>query len=285
MHTRVILNGKLSEASRTRLPLASSAHLHGRGVFTTLAVYDEEPFLWNLHWSRLASHAERAGVDLSPHTSESVKADLARLIEANDVKDGRARITLVARAERGLWKMRRSADELASDLLLMTGEARPSEQETLALTVSPFRVNTLSPLTGLKTVNYLEHLLAWEEARKRDFDEAVRLNERGEIVSGVMSNLFWVAGGKIHTPALAAGALDGTTRACVLDLAREMSLPFVEGVYALRDLSDADEIFLTSAGLGLVIVSAFDFRTYAISAGSVAARLREAFRQTTLAKS
>ena len=284
MHTRVILNGKLLDATRARLPLASSAHLHGRGVFTTLAIYGGEPFLWNLHWARLTAHAERAGIDCSLHTNESVKADLARLIEANAVREGRARVTLVARAGRGLWKMQ-SADGLASDLLIMTGEARSPEHGTLALTVSPFRVNTLSPLVGMKTVNYLEPLLAWEEARARAFDEAVRLNEHGEIVSGVMANIFWVNEGRIYTPALSTGALDGTTRACVIDLARELSYPLVEGVYGLHELGEAEEIFLTSAGLGLAIASSFDFHTYTVSAGSVAARLREAFRQATLTAS
>jgi branched-subunit amino acid aminotransferase/4-amino-4-deoxychorismate lyase len=67
----------------------------------------------------------------------------------------------------------------------------------------------------------------------------------------------------------------------VIDLSRDLSLPLVEGVYGLHDLGEAEEIFLTSAGLGLVIASAFDFHTYTIAAGSVAARLREAFRQAT----
>jgi branched-subunit amino acid aminotransferase/4-amino-4-deoxychorismate lyase len=63
MHRRVILNGKMLDAARARLPLASSAHLHGRGVFTTLAVYAGRPFQWHLHWARLNSHARLAGVD------------------------------------------------------------------------------------------------------------------------------------------------------------------------------------------------------------------------------
>lgn len=282
MHPKVILNGRLIDAARARLPLASSAHLHGRGVFTTVAVYGGRPFLWPLHWARLRDHAARAGVELEPLDEPTVRAQLLRLIETNEVQRGRARLTLLARARRGLWKMEGAADEQPSDLLVMTGEARADAEEAAALTVSPHRVNTLSPLAGLKTVNYLEQVLAWEEARARDFGEAVRLNERGEVVSGVMSNIFWVTDGRLHTPSLTTGALSGTTRDCVLDLARELSVPAVEGVYTLHDLGEADEIFLTSSGLGLSLVTAFDFHTYAVHAGSVAARLREAFRQRTL---
>ena len=281
MHRRIILNGRLIEAERARLPLTSSAHLHGRGIFTTLAVHAGQPFQWHLHWARLTTQAALVGVDSSRFTSDEVHADLLRLVEANKVSEGRARLTLIDRARRGLWKME-TADDAPSDMLIMTGEARAPQHGTLALSVSPYRVNTLSPLAGLKTVNYLEQILAWEEARARDFDEAVRLNERGEVVSGAMANIFWVKGGRIHTPSLSTGALDGTTRACVADLARELSYPLVEGVYDLHELGEAEEIFLTSAGLGICAVTAFDFHTYTIHAGNITSRLREAYRQTTL---
>ena len=70
-----------------------------------------------------------------------------------------------------------------------------------------------------------------------------------------MANLFWVTEGVLHTPALSTGALDGTTRACVIALAHELSMPLVEGVYELSHLSDADEIFLTSTSLCICPVS------------------------------
>lgn len=123
-----------------------------------------------------------------------------------------------------------------------------------------------------------------EEARRRDFDEAVVVNERGEIVSATMANIFWVSDGRLHTPALSTGALAGTTRARLIELAADISTPYVEGVYDLAHLGDADEIFLTSAGLGVAIITTFDYRRYTVPVGSVALRLREAFRQQTLDK-
>ena len=183
-----------------------------------------------------------------------------------------------------MWASEGEAEgaERGSDLLLTTGDARRVDGEALALTVSPFRVNTHSPLVGLKTVNYLEHVLAWDEARGRNFDEGLVLNERGEVVSATMANVFWVKQGTVHTPALAAGALAGTTRARVIELAEEMAVPVVEGVSDLHALADADEIFLTSSGLGVALVTTFDFHRYTVPVGSVALRLREAFRQLTL---
>ena len=279
MHSRIIYNNRLTEASKSRSGAGSPSSLYGRGVFTTLAIHNRHP--WPEHWSRLQDHAARVGVDISEFEEAGVRTLLERLIEANHVKDGRARITMLASEEHGPWRVERPGSPKA-ELLIMTGDPHPVTEDGISLTVSPFRANTLSPIIGIKSVNYLDHVLAREEARARDFDEAVTLNERGEIVSATMANIFWVTEGKIHTPVLATGALAGTTRARIIELAGELSIPLVEGVYELSDLGDADEIFLTSAGHGLAIVTTFDFHRYAVPVGSVAVLLREALRQLTL---
>ncbi len=281
MHPRIIHNHQLLDAAKARLPLLSSATLHGRGVFTTIAVHAARAFLWREHWARLTEHAARIGVDCTEFGEASVADSLARLIAANGVEHGRARVTLIARGRSGIWKPKESDDQ-KSDLLIMTGDARPASDNGLALTVSPHRSNSLSPLAGLKTLNYLEHVIGWEEAHARDFDEAVVVNERGEVVSATMANIFWISDGRLHTPALSTGALAGTTRGRIIELAADISAPYVEGVYDLAHLGDADEIFLTSAGLGVAIVTTFDYRRYTVPVGSIALRLREALREQTL---
>lgn len=284
VHSLIIINDKIVEAARARLAAVTPAALYGRGVFTTLAVHHALPFLWHEHWARLMSHADRAGVDRSSLDEEKTRAALLRLIEANDVREGRARITLLSgsSARGGLWGLTEDAEAEETLLLIMTGEAHAPLDDVLALTVSPYRINTHSPLVGVKSVNYLEHLLALEEARARDFHEAVMLNERGEIVSATMANIFWVKDGTLHTPALQTGALAGITRASILTLAEDLGIPIVEGVNELAQLGDSDEIFLTSAGLGVAIVTTFDFHHYTVPIGSPALRLYEAFRQLTL---
>lgn len=281
MHSHVILNNRLVKAADARLPAVTAAAMYGRGVYTTIAIHRGRPFLWDAHWTRLLAHAERAGVECDFGDNESALT-LARLIEANKVEQGRARVQLLARAVRGRWKFGGDDDDgRATDILMMTADALHHE-DSLALTVSPFRVNTFSPLVGVKTVSHLERLLAWEEARSRDFDEAVILNERGEIACATAANIFYVKHGAAHTPALQTGAVAGVTRARVLELAEDLAVPVVEGAYSLHDLGDADEIFLTSSALGVEPVTAFDFHRYTVPAGSVVLRLREAFRQLTL---
>jgi 4-amino-4-deoxychorismate lyase len=111
------------------------------------------------------------------------------------------------------------------------------------------------------------------------------LNERSEVVSATMANIFWVKNGTIHTPALSTGATAGITRGCVINLAQQHFIPLIEGVYDMSDLTDADEIFLTSASLGVAIVTTFDFRTYSVAINSIAARLNEVFRALATQKS
>ncbi|HEX8181427.1 MAG TPA: aminotransferase class IV [Pyrinomonadaceae bacterium] len=281
---RIIHNQRLLDAASARLPALTAATLCGRGVFTNVAVHGGRAFLWAEHWARLVAHAERAGVAHAEFDEETVGDSLARLLAANNVERGLARVTLLARAATELDGMAAASGRTsATDLLIMTGELTAlTPDEGLAITLSPARVNTHAALTGVKTTSYLEHVLAQEEARARGFDEAVRLNERGEIVSATTANIFWVTKGTAHTPALSTGALAGTTRACVLALAAELALPVVEGVYELAQLGDADEIFLTSARFGVGLVTTYDFHRYTVPAGSVALRLREALRQLQL---
>lgn len=278
MHTLIIHNNKVSDARRACVPPISSAMLYGHGVFTTLAIYGGRPFLWPQHWARLTEHAGRTQVDYSTFNEASVGASLANIIEANKVENGRARVTLLMRQGYGMWKVA-GVQGRNTDLLITTGELHETPDDGVALTISPYRVNTFSPLCGIKSTNHLLHILSWEEARARQFQEAVMLNERGEIVSATLANIFWMSAGVLHTPSLSTGAINGTTRACVIALAGEMAVPCIEGVYELSHLASAAEIFLTSAGLGVAIVKMFDFHRYTVPVGSETLRLREALRQ------
>jgi len=275
MHPVIYLNKTMVEATKARVAPVSSAMLYGRGVFTTVAIYNSQPFLWSRHWQRLITHAQKLDVDYTGCNEKNVGEALHKLIAVNQVREGRARVIMLARSGRDIWKTR-TAGAKKTDLLIMTGEPQKIASTGVSLAVSPYRANTVSPLAGIKSLNYLDHVLAWEEAQSRDFDEAVVLNERGEIVSATTANLFWAKNGTLHTPALSTGALAGITRECVIELANQRFIPLLEGVYEMQDLTDADEIFLTSSSLGVAPVTTFDFRRYS-SEGSITTTIKSAF--------
>jgi aminodeoxychorismate lyase len=277
MHPVIYLNKTMVEATKARVAPVSSAMLYGRGVFTTLAIYNSQPFLWSRHWQRLAAHAKKLDIDHTGCTEKSVGEALHKLIAVNQVREGRARVIMLARSGRDIWKTRTPGAK-KTDLLIMTGESQKLAPTGMSLAVSPYRANTFSPLTGIKSLNYLEHVLAWEEAQSRDFDEAVVLNERGEIVSATTANLFWAKDGTLYTPTLSSGALAGITRECVIELANKSFIPLLEGIYEMQDLTDADEIFLTSSSLGVAPVTTFDFRRYS-SEGTLTTTVARAFEK------
>jgi branched-subunit amino acid aminotransferase/4-amino-4-deoxychorismate lyase len=283
VHPIIYLNKVMLEATKARVAPVSSAMLYGRGVFTTVAIYNGQPFLWPDHWRRLKDHAERLNVDCAGANERNVGEAVRKLVAVNQVKNGRARVILLARSGRDIWKAKKDSPR-KTDLLILTSDAQKIPVAGLSLAVSPYRCNTFSPLVGIKSLNYLDQMLAWEEAQARDFDEAVMLNERGEIVSATMANIFWVKDGTLHTPSVSSGALAGVTRGAVIELAGKQFIPVIEGVYDLADLTEADEIFLTSSSLGVALVTTFDFRRYSVATGSVCARLSDALRDLILLK-
>jgi branched-subunit amino acid aminotransferase/4-amino-4-deoxychorismate lyase len=279
VHPVIYLNKTMVEATKARVAPISSAMLYGRGVFTTLAIFNSQPFLWPRHWNRLASHAKKLDIDYTGCTEKNVGDALQKLIAVNQVQEGRARVILLARHGRqDLWKTKATGGK-KTDLVIMTGDLQTVSPTGLSLAVSPYRVNTFSPLAGIKSLNYLDHVLSREEAKSRDFDEAVVLNERGEIVSGTMANLFWAKNGTLHTPALSTGALAGITRECVIEIANKHFIPLLEGIYEMQDLTEADEIFLTSSGIGVAPVTTFDFRRYTVEGGPLTTTIAHAFRK------
>ncbi|MGH9899925.1 MAG: aminotransferase class IV [Pyrinomonadaceae bacterium] len=287
MHCFAIFRNKRIDLATDQLEVRiGAAVLYGHGVFTTLAIYDGQPFQWTKHWARLTEHAERSRIDISTLSESRTLTQMCRLIKVNKVVDGRARLTLFGSSNDGdiggAWSMKTSAKKQKTDLLIITGESRINNNKGLALTCSPFRINTHSPLSGIKSLNYMEHILSMEEARSRKFDEAVIVNQLGEIASVSMANIFWVTKGTLYTPSLNTGCIRGTTRELVIKLAGELAIPCSEGSFEMAALSEAEEIFLTSSGLGVAPVTSFDFRQYstlaAAAAGSVGVRLRDAFR-------
>jgi branched-subunit amino acid aminotransferase/4-amino-4-deoxychorismate lyase len=139
-------------------------------------------------------------------------------------------------------------------LLITTGGFRPVPPR-LRLNLSPYTINSLSPLAGVKSCNYLENLLAYEDAKSNGYDESVRLNERGEITSGCMSNIFWRADRQMFTPSLKTGCLAGTTREYILE-----NLDVREVSAEITALDHAETIFMTSAGIGIAEVGEFNSR-------------------------
>lgn len=248
MHETVFFNKQFLSVSDAKIAAVSSAALYGKGVFTTVAIKEKKAFLWDKHWRRLNENAAKIGIDPADFSEDFLIDALGKIIEKNRIETARARVTFFDERASGIWNFE---TKRKTGVLITTADRREIS-EIFRLTISPFCINSVSPLAGVKSCNYLENILALDEAKNRGFDEAVRLNERGEIASGCMANIFWRKNRKLFTPSLSTGCLAGTTREFVLE-----NESGIEVETSLESLKNADEIFLTSAGLGICRVSEF----------------------------
>ncbi|MBK9214581.1 MAG: aminotransferase class IV [Chloracidobacterium sp.] len=230
----------------------SSASLYGTGVFTTVAVQNHELQLWEKHWRRLINNAKTIDLDLSPYSKISTKTAIAEAVQTSGLCEGRARVTFCDERPSNIWSG--SNPDHATRIHIIVGQMRPPPSR-FRLTVSPYPVNSRSPLVGVKSCNYLENIISINEVKDRGFHEGIRVNERGHITGGCMSNVYWLKGDRLYTPALSTGCLPGTTREYVLE-----NIDCDEVEAEIDELDGADAIFLTSAGLGIVRVDEFDDR-------------------------
>lgn len=269
-------NDGIFEVSDAKVAPTLAGVLYGWGLFTTLRIYQGRVFAFEQHWERLLKSAERARVPLGVD-AEAMKRALVEIVAANKVTQGRARITIL-KGEAGAW---RGASAREADVMIFTASDPARQPSPVTLTLSPYRLLASGPLTGIKRTAMIENLLAYDEARSRNFDEAVMLNERGEMVGATAANLFWAQGDELFTPSLATGAIAGVTRRFVNDLAAQAKLHVVEGSFTIQRLLDAREVFLTSTTREIAVVASYDVKQYDPREANIARVIQRRFRNLT----
>jgi len=237
----------------------SLSHLYGKGVFTTVAVVGGGLFLWEKHWRRLLDNAGRSGIALCEGAEKDVLRRIGAELERQGVIDGRVRVSVCDESQSSIWPGSGGGTEIT-----VIAAVRRDIPKDLAVTMSPYIVNSCSPLAGIKSCNYLEKIMTLDAARRGGFDECVCINERGHVTSAAMANIFWRVGGHYFTPGLQTGCLSGTTREHILE-----SLACDEAEADASVLGKADAIYLTSAGIGVRSVRVFGGVTYDMSEAEI----------------
>jgi len=230
----------------------SHSALYGSGVFTTIRIIDGEPWLWDKHWRRLMHDAAVVGIDASGINEDHLRQELKAKVISSSLSLGKARLTIGEERSSPLWSD--VGNNAPPSVSVLTAPLRKLPS-TFRLGVSPFSMNSRSPIAGLKTCNYLDQLVALRTSMGSGLNETVRLNERGHVTSACMANIFWLKDEHLYTPDLSTGCLPGTTRELICET---FDVNHVE--IGTEELNKADAIFLTSAGLGVVRVDEFDGR-------------------------
>lgn len=232
--------------------------LFGYGLFETLLVTEYGPLFCDLHWKRMNKGADFLGLTLLTEVEW-----VSRVREFIDQKPPfivpyALRVTLSGGAPQA---------NLESQLLFHQRKI-PYTPAQYAMGIRLHLLSTprneQSPLTTIKSTNYLENILAKELAIHQGAEEGLWLNTRGFVCEGTMSNIFFIKAGTLFTPALSSGCLPGTRRELILDLARSLQISTEEGLYPFSDLLLSDEIFMTNALMGIMPVRQIDDVSFSI---------------------
>jgi branched-chain amino acid aminotransferase len=297
MATLVNVDGDILRPAQARVSVFDRGFLYGDSVYEVIRTYRGQPFELDAHLARLAHSAERIGL-APPWDAPRTAREIGRTLAAARAAGGDpAPAPDAAPWNVGEWYVRvvmtRGAGEIGLDPALAVNPAAVVIVQPLpGPPASAYAEGVKAAVVGVrhapaavvdpsaKTGAHLNHVLAVREARAQGAHEALLLDERGFVTEGSSSNVFVVAGGRVRTPPLAAGILEGVTRGVVLRLARAEGIPVDEVPLRPRELEAADEVFITSTMREIVPVTRLGERAVGAGRpGPVTARLHRAFRR------
>jgi branched-chain amino acid aminotransferase len=249
IHRFVAHNGAIREASDRLLSPGQVGLLSGWGVFSTLRVADGVLFAFERHWARISRDAAALHVPLPPDP-EAVRRNLLELVAANRAFNSTLRLVIV-RNTGGMWSGPLSG--VASDVLALTADTKEWGGGVRLAYVANGRYSACQ-FSGAKSLSWAMNLTWLETVQARGFDEAILLNERGEVAECTSANIFIANGNRVWTPPLGSGCLPGVTREIIIEGIHVPGFEIGEKTLAPADLESADDVFITSTTRNLLPV-------------------------------
>ena len=249
LHRFVLHNDRIRDAADPLLCAGQVGLLSGWGVFSTLRIVDGVPFAFERHWARMTRDAAALHVEL-PVDREAVRRKLSELIDANGALEATLRLVVV-RNHGGPWEGPSSGRP--SDLIALTADSK-RWGSAVKLAYVPQARHAANAFAGAKVLSWAMNLTWLESVQAQGFDEAILLNERGEVAECTSANIFVARGSEVGTPPLSAGCLPGITREVLLGEIRAPGIRIAERTILPAELESADEVFITSTTRNLLPV-------------------------------
>ena len=277
---KVWVNGELRDAADAAVSVFDHGLLYGDGVFEGIRIYNGRIFRAEAHVSRLFDGAKAIRLDI-PITKDEIIEAMYQTLRANGLGDGYIRLVVT----RGVGTLGLNPFEcekpclfiIADKVRLYPAELYETGMSVIIASTPRNSSNALDP--RIKSLNYLNNILARIEAADAGVAEAIMLNADGLVTEATGDNVFIVRDGAVATPPVYAGILAGITRGVVINIAREAGFELIERELSRYDLYSADECFLTGTAAEVVAVVSIDSRTIGDGkVGAVTRQLMEAFR-------
>jgi branched-chain amino acid aminotransferase len=261
MALKIWLDDELVDQEDAKISVFDHGLLYGDGVFEGIRVYNGKIFELEAHIKRLFDSAKAIRLDIAMSHSKLIKA-VEKTVEANGVIDGYIRLVIT----RGVGTLglnpfvceNSSVIIIADNIQLYPEELYEKGMKVISATT--VRNHPLAIPPQVKSLNYLNNILAKIEALDYEVPEAIMYNHEGYVAEATGDNVFIVRDGVIHTPPVEAGSLEGITRSVVIRLAKENSLEVVEKNLTRYDLYICDEFFLTGTAAEVIGIVEIDGR-------------------------
>jgi len=286
MERTIYIDGEMLPESQAKISVFDHGLLYGDGIFEGIRFYNGRVFRLEQHIRRLYDCARAILIKL-PLTPEEMTAATCATVKANGLRDGYIRLVVT----RGVGPMGLNPFKCPKPSVIIIADAislYPEEDYRTGLTMATVATrrpshDILSP--QVKSLNYLNNIMAKVEAIQAGAGEGLMLNDVGLVAECTGDNIFIVRDGVISTPPLTAGALDGITRGVVFEIAQELGIAIRERDFSRHDVFIADECFLTGTAAEVIAAVKLDQREIGTGkpggiTGKIIARFRE-LTQTT----
>jgi len=258
---KIYIDGKYYDKENAKISVFDHGLLYGDGIFEGIRIYNGKIFKLNEHVKRLYMSAKALLLDI-PLNEKQMEEALLDSVKVNNKENGYIRL-IVTRGEGSLGLDPDKCDRssviiIVSDIQLYPGEYYKNGIEVI--TASTIRIPPLSIDVRIKSLNYLNNLLAKIEAKQAGVLECIMLNRDGYITECTGDNIFILLKNELLTPCSYLGALDGITKNTIFELAKQLKIPVREAIFTKYDLYNAEECFLTGTGAEIIPVIKIDGR-------------------------
>ena len=275
----VFLNDQFVPEKEACISVFDQGFLYGDGVFETIRVHGHRIKLFDDHIARLRESCRLINLHL-PDPEPDWRGHLQELCGRNSLVEALIRVTIT----RGKSATVFGSPGTSDPTIVMFARPIPSltsHQQEHGVSVVTTDIRRQSPLAlppHIKSLNYLNNILAKQEAIRKQAFEGLMLNAANQVAECTTSNVFFVKDTRLCTPSVKCGILPGITRKTILELARDVGVPIQEGQYEYGELSQATEVFLTNTGFGILPVQSIDaHRMGPYGRGSITYRLRQVY--------
>jgi branched-chain amino acid aminotransferase len=278
---KIWLDGNLVDESEAKISVFDHGLLYGDGVFEGIRFYNGRIFRLEEHIRRLFDTSRAIVLNL-PWTFEEICRFTCETVAANGLRDGYVRL-VVTRGPGELGLSPYLCPKPSMFIIVTTIRLYPEEHYLNGLAIITCATRRPAPaalMPQVKSLNYLNNIMAKVEAIQANALEAVMLNEQGYVAECTGDNIFIVKNGTLLSPLISDGALDGITRSVMIELAAKLGIPFVERSLTRYDIFTADECFLTGTAAEVIPVTSLDRRTIGDGKpGTLTRRFLEAYHE------